>query len=61
MKRYALGTTDEMDEDYQGEQFYTVQDAIENGDWDTIKELAREGDSEAIRALTDAEDDDDDD
>lgn len=51
MKRYELGSIAQVPDDYEGEQFYTVGDAIENGDWDFIREVARLGDLDAIEAL----------
>ena len=54
MKRYDLGTTNEVAEDYDGEQFYTVADAVANADWDCVRQLARLGDPDAQAALDDA-------
>ena len=52
MKRYDLGTTNELPEDYDGEQFYTVADAISNDDWDFIRAVAAQGDADAVAALS---------
>jgi len=32
MKRYDLGSTNEVPADYEGEQFFTVADLVANGD-----------------------------
>jgi hypothetical protein len=52
MKKYELGTTNEVAPDYTGGQFYTVADLIENDDWDTVRELAEMGDLDAETAIT---------
>ena len=47
MKRYELGSTNEVPADYEGEQFFTVADLVANGDDETLLELAARGDEDA--------------
>jgi len=51
MKRYELGTTNEVSADYEGEQFFTVADLVANGDDETLLELAAKGDEDAKNAV----------